>query len=106
MGLLIRPEIRGFVCLTAHPVGCAAHVEEKIAAVRKAGRLPGPYRQRGTNSLQRLSRSNFAEFTARYEADYARRLGHSGLQRITRAVERSLECGDYSKGVARIRPTG
>jgi len=29
-------------------------------------------------------------------------LGHSRLQRITQAVERFLECGDYTKGVARI----
>jgi hypothetical protein len=57
------------------------------------------------NSLQRLFRRHFAEFTARYQADYARRVGHSGLQQIIRAVERFLECGDCCKGVARIRCT-
>ena len=66
---------------------------------------PGTYRQRGVSSLQRLFRSHFPEFAARYDVDYARRLGRSRLQRITRAVERFLECGDYTKGVARIRCT-
>lgn len=32
--MLIRPKIRGFVCVTAHPVGCAAHVREQIAYVK------------------------------------------------------------------------
>jgi hypothetical protein len=66
---------------------------------------PGTYRQRGTSSLQRLFRTHFPEVAARYNVDYARRLGHSRLQRITRAVERFIECGDYTKGVARIRCT-
>src|SRR4030042_582036 len=68
----------------------------------RGGFLP---RQRGASSLQGLFRSHFPEFAARYDVDYARRLGRSRLQRITRAVERFLECGDYTKGVARIRCT-
>jgi hypothetical protein len=62
---------------------------------------PGTYRQRGASSLQRLFRSHFPEFAALYHTQYARRLGHSRLQRITQAVERFLECGDYTKGMAR-----
>jgi hypothetical protein len=55
--------------------------------------------------LQRLFHTDFPEFAALYETHHARRLGHSRLPRITRAVERFLECGDYTKGVARIRCT-
>ena len=66
---------------------------------------PGTYRQRGASSLQRLFRTHFPEFAADYDAHYARRLGRFRLPRITRAVERFLECGDYTKGVARIRCT-
>jgi Transposase zinc-binding domain len=66
---------------------------------------PGTYRQRGVSTLQRLLRTHFPEFTALYHTQYARRLGRSCLQRITKAVERFLECGDYTKGVARIRCT-
>jgi enoyl-[acyl-carrier protein] reductase/trans-2-enoyl-CoA reductase (NAD+) len=35
--MIIRPKIRGFVCITAHPEGCAAHIEEQIAVVRAGG---------------------------------------------------------------------
>ncbi len=32
--MIIKPRIRGFICTTAHPDGCAAHVNEQIAHVR------------------------------------------------------------------------
>jgi len=35
--MLIRPKIRGFVCVTAHPTGCAAHVQEQIDYVKSKG---------------------------------------------------------------------
>lgn len=31
--MLITPKIRGFICTTAHPEGCAAHVREQIATI-------------------------------------------------------------------------
>ncbi len=37
--MIIRPKVRGFVCVTAHPDGCAAHVREEIDYVRGKGRL-------------------------------------------------------------------
>ena len=61
---------------------------------------PGTYRQRSPSSLQRLFRTYFPQFAALYHAHYARRLGRSRPQRITRAVERFLYCSDYTKGVA------
>ena len=66
---------------------------------------PGTYRQRGVSSLQRLFRAHFAELTARYEVEFAKRLGKFRLERITKAVERFLACGDYRRGVARIQCT-
>ncbi len=33
--MVIKPRIRGFVCITAHPEGCAAHVQEQIDHVKK-----------------------------------------------------------------------
>lgn len=43
--MIIKPRIRGFICTTAHPVGCAASVREQIATVRAAGELAdGPKR--------------------------------------------------------------
>jgi enoyl-[acyl-carrier protein] reductase/trans-2-enoyl-CoA reductase (NAD+) len=32
--MVIKPKVRGFVCVTAHPAGCAAHVQEWIAHVK------------------------------------------------------------------------
>jgi len=37
--MVIKPKVRGFVCITAHPAGCAAHVQESIDYVRKKGPL-------------------------------------------------------------------
>ncbi len=35
--MVIKPKVRGFVCVTAHPGGCAAHLQEQIAHVRAGG---------------------------------------------------------------------
>lgn len=35
--MILRPKVRGFVCVTAHPVGCAAHVQEQIDYVQSHG---------------------------------------------------------------------
>ncbi len=33
--MIIKPRVRNFICLTAHPVGCAAGVAEEIAYIRR-----------------------------------------------------------------------
>ncbi|MBS0663408.1 MAG: trans-2-enoyl-CoA reductase family protein [Verrucomicrobia bacterium] len=35
--MIIKPKIRGFICVTAHPEGCAAHVQEWINYVKSKG---------------------------------------------------------------------
>ena len=37
--MIIKPKIRGFICVTAHPAGCAAHVRQQIDFVRSKGAL-------------------------------------------------------------------
>ena len=37
--MIIKPKVRGFVCVTAHPEGCAAHVQQQIDFVRAKGPL-------------------------------------------------------------------
>ena len=32
--MIIKPKIRGFICTTAHPVGCAQNVKEQIQYVK------------------------------------------------------------------------
>lgn len=39
--MVIQPKIRGFICTNAHPVGCAAHVQQQIDFIRAQGPLHG-----------------------------------------------------------------
>jgi enoyl-[acyl-carrier protein] reductase/trans-2-enoyl-CoA reductase (NAD+) len=40
--MVIQPKVRGFICTTAHPVGCARHVEQQIEYVKSQGKVNGP----------------------------------------------------------------
>ncbi|MDF9831960.1 enoyl-[acyl-carrier protein] reductase/trans-2-enoyl-CoA reductase (NAD+) [Ereboglobus sp. PH5-5] len=35
--MVIKPKVRGFICVTAHPTGCAAHVQQQIDHVLAKG---------------------------------------------------------------------
>jgi enoyl-[acyl-carrier protein] reductase / trans-2-enoyl-CoA reductase (NAD+) len=35
--MIVAPKIRGFICTTAHPEGCAQHVAQQIAVVKNRG---------------------------------------------------------------------
>ncbi len=35
--MVIKPRVRGFVCVTSHPSGCAAHVQQQIDYVQSKG---------------------------------------------------------------------
>jgi hypothetical protein len=66
---------------------------------------PGTYRPRGTSSLQGLFRAYLPELFDRYDAEFAARLGKFRRERIAKAVGRFLDCGHYTKGIARIKCT-
>jgi enoyl-[acyl-carrier protein] reductase / trans-2-enoyl-CoA reductase (NAD+) len=38
--MIIEPRVRGFMCTTAHPVGCARNVRDQIAYVVRQGPIP------------------------------------------------------------------
>src|SRR5690349_20498275 len=40
VGMIIEPRVRGFICTTAHPVGCAQNVREQISYVLGKGAIP------------------------------------------------------------------
>jgi len=40
--MIIKPKTRGFICTTAHPVGCEANVLEQINTTKALGALNGP----------------------------------------------------------------
>lgn len=43
--MVIKPRVRGFMCVTTHPSGCAENVKQQIAHVKANGALePGPKR--------------------------------------------------------------
>ncbi len=39
--MIIKPKTRGFICTTAHPDGCAAHIREQVAYVQQKGTIAG-----------------------------------------------------------------
>ncbi|HSH08960.1 MAG TPA: enoyl-ACP reductase FabV [Oceanipulchritudo sp.] len=43
--MIIKPKVRGFICVTAHPEGCAQHIEQQIQYVKSKGPIKdGPKR--------------------------------------------------------------
>jgi len=42
--MIIQPKIRGFICTTAHPVGCFKAVEGQVNYVKQQGPIEGPKR--------------------------------------------------------------
>jgi enoyl-[acyl-carrier protein] reductase/trans-2-enoyl-CoA reductase (NAD+) len=41
MAMIVQPKIRGFICTTAHPAGCARNVEEQIRLIESGGPVGG-----------------------------------------------------------------
>ena len=39
--MIVQPKIRGFICTTAHPSGCARNVQDQIEYVKQQGPVPG-----------------------------------------------------------------
>ncbi len=42
--MIVKPRFRGFICTTAHPAGCAAHVRDQIDYIRSLPKIDGPKR--------------------------------------------------------------
>ncbi|CAB3637032.1 Enoyl-[acyl-carrier-protein] reductase [NADH] [Achromobacter mucicolens] len=39
--MIIKPRVRGFICVTTHPAGCEANVKQQIDYVKAQGPVPG-----------------------------------------------------------------
>ena len=39
--MIIEPRMRGFICLTSHPVGCEQNVKNQIEYVKSKGAIDG-----------------------------------------------------------------
>ena len=42
--MIIKPRVRGFMCITAHPAGCAANVKDQIHYIQSLPPIDGPKR--------------------------------------------------------------
>ncbi|MES2605552.1 MAG: bifunctional NADH-specific enoyl-ACP reductase/trans-2-enoyl-CoA reductase, partial [Pseudomonadota bacterium] len=40
--MIIKPRVRGFMCITTHPTGCAMNVSNQINYVKEQGTVAGP----------------------------------------------------------------
>ncbi len=40
--MIVQPKVRGFICATAHPIGCSANVQQQIDYVKAQGSFEGP----------------------------------------------------------------
>jgi len=61
------------------------------------------YVPREQNVIQKIFQDHFLDFEQQYDDHYAKHYGKYRIIRIKEAVEKFLECGDYSKGVTRIK---
>ena len=55
------------------------------------------------NVIQEILQDHFSDFEEQYDDHYAKQYGKYRIIRIKETVEKFLECGDYSKGIARIK---
>lgn len=39
--MIVQPKIRGFICTTAHPVGCDQNIQEQVDYVKSQGKIKG-----------------------------------------------------------------
>ena len=40
--MIIKPRVKGFICITSHPQGCHQNVKHQIDYVKSQAFLPGP----------------------------------------------------------------
>ncbi|MGY6269182.1 enoyl-ACP reductase FabV [Achromobacter denitrificans] len=81
--MIIKPRVRGFICVTTHPVGCAANVKNQIGYVKAQGPIPG-----GPRRVLVLGASTGYGLAARISAAFA-----CGAQTLGVFFERPPEGG-------------
>ena len=81
--MIIKPRVRGFICVTTHPVGCAANVKHQIDYVKAQGPIAG-----GPKRVLVLGASTGYGLAARISAAFA-----CGAQTLGVCFERPPEGG-------------
>ena len=68
------------------------------------GRVPD-YKPREKNVIREILQDHFSLFEESYDTQYSKKYGKYRITHIKESVEKFIECGDYSKGIARIKCT-
>jgi hypothetical protein len=89
------------VSLPVAPVAAVASPADRQPICRPLGRGSTP--PRGPDPLRTLFRRRSPDFQAAYEQRYAATFGRFRLPLISRAASAFGLCGDWSRGIARIR---
>jgi len=63
------------------------------------------YKPKETNVIQEILQDHFKSFEENYDTQYSARYSKYRIIHIKETVERFIACGDYSKGIARIKCT-
>ena len=82
--MIIAPKIRGFICTTAHPEGCAKHVAEQIAVVKSRGPIAN-----GPKKVLVIGSSTGYGLSSRIAAAFGCECRHH--RRVLRATRRSRQ---------------
>jgi len=72
--MIIKPKVRGFVCVTAHPTGCAAYVQEQIDYVKRLGPM-----KNGPKNALIIGASTGYGLASRIAAAFGARAGTVGV---------------------------
>ena len=83
--LVIKPRVRGFICVTTHPAGCEANVRQQIDYVRKQGPIAGAQARAGDRRVHRLRPGRA------HQRGLRRRRADAG--RVLRAPVRAIQAG-------------
>jgi enoyl-[acyl-carrier protein] reductase/trans-2-enoyl-CoA reductase (NAD+) len=93
--MVIKPKIRGFFCLTSHPVGCAAHVAQQIEYVKGKGPIPT-----GPKKVLLIGASTGYGLASRITATFGNRAGTLGVFFEREPTERKPATAGWYNSVA------
>jgi enoyl-[acyl-carrier protein] reductase/trans-2-enoyl-CoA reductase (NAD+) len=60
--MIIKPRVRGFMCITSHPVGCENNVVEQINYIKRQEPIEGPKRVLVIGSSTGYGLSHYGRF--------------------------------------------
>ena len=91
--MIIQPKVRGFICTTAHPLGCARNVEEQVEYVRSKGPITG-----GPKKVLVLGASNGYGLASRVTAAFGCNAATMGVffERPAEPGKRTATAGWYN----------